>query len=181
MRIKIKKIMIVFISLILLIPSVCTAAISRHEEDHGCLTYYRIDEKEPGYSVAILLLRDMKLNEWLRMYFSVWVPYTGDSNHLMSKRDNIILHIGNISYNLPNNGYDKVNKYKLTYKSGHIPFDVARTMRNAIGNKSIWYTIPLENGSFFAYTPSRAELNEYAEAYDAYMEEADAIRNNYGY
>lgn len=63
-RIKIKKIMIVFISLILLIPSVCTAAISRHEEDHGCLTYYRIDEKEPGYSVAILLLRDMKLNEW---------------------------------------------------------------------------------------------------------------------
>lgn len=177
---RIAKLLTIFISLILLIPSVCAASISRHEEDNGDFVYYRIDESEREYSIAILFTRDMKVNEWLRMYFSIWVPHTGDPDYVTDKNRNIVLHIGNISYNLPNNGYRQSTKENYTFKGSHIPFDVARIMRNAINNKDIWYEIPLERGDYFSYTPSSDELNEYAEAYDAYMEEADAIRNSYG-
>lgn len=177
---RITKLLTVFISLILLIPSVCSASISRHEEDDGYFVYYKVDKSERDYSISIILSRDMTVNEWLKMYFDFWVPHTGDLDYVPDKNRNVILHIGNISYNLTNNGYKQSTKECYTFKESRIPFDVARIMRNAINNKDIWYEIPLERGDYFSYTPSADDLSEYAEAYDAYMEEADSIRNTYG-
>lgn len=90
----------------------------------------------------------------------------------MSKKDPIVLHIGKITYGLRNKTYEAKDKNAYCTKGADVPLNVGYNIRMAIVNKkAVYFTVPLDDGTYFTYTPTDDELEEFADAYDAFYDE----------
>ena len=171
-----KKVIATILMLMTLCCGVASAQVERSGGSDSFIYSVYNSQKFSGYTVTMnyifheymgvgIVTHDYKTTNAVYFYTPAYIMR-------MSKQDPIVLHIGKITYGLRNKTYEAKDKNAYCTKGADVPLNVGYNIRMAIVNKkAVYFTVPLDDGTYFTYTPTDDELEEFADAYDAFYDE----------
>lgn len=173
-----KRIIIVVLLIVTIMTGTASATITRGGGDNHDTFWYWVESSQlvnnQRVKIAYKFIQVRTSNIWgdnsYRSFVTLFV-WTPAQTMTLSKKNNVILHIGSIRYELANSDYKAKDSNGYSYKVSDIPLSTAGVLRDSRGKYDVMLAIPLENGRYIFYTPTSNEVSEWLQASDAFCNE----------